>query len=317
MLNNYKYFIALADEKNISRAAEKLFISHQCLSKYLKTLEQHYDVTFFERTPQLAITPAGEAFLDTVRKIQMLEMNFESQLDDIKHSKRGSIRFGTTEGRYRILVPGLLSAFRKIYPDVMLEVSYATSEQLIENILDNELDLVLINESPVDRNKLDTQSLLEEKLYLVISDNMLAKYFSDSYPKCKKIFETKGVDLSLFSHVPFIFNKKGFNSRAALDAFTESHGINLNCVMELTQLDLHFMISSQDYAASFCWSMYIPTIRDMNKAHPDNELNIFPLRKFNAHNHMVLLTKKGKILPEYGRVLIRLIRNACSAFTLS
>ena len=316
-LNNYNYFIALAEEKNISRAAEKLFISHQCLSKYLKNLEQYYQVTLFERIPQLTITPAGEALLDTLRKIQLLDMNLESQLDGIRQSKRGLIRFGTTEGRYRILIPSLLSDFKKLYPDVTFEVDYATSEQLIESTLNNKLDLVLINESPVDHNQLTAQTILEEKLYLVISDNMLKKYFPEIYPKCKKVFGTKGIDLSLFQHVPFILNKRTFSSRIAIDTFTNAQGIQLNCVMELTQLDLHFMLSAQDYAASFCWSMYIPTINNMNKTNPDNKLNIFPIRKFNAQNHMILLTKKGKILPEYGKVLIEMIKSTCSTFTLN
>ena len=61
MFNNYEYFIALAEEENISRAAEKLFISHQCLSKYLKNLEENYHVMFFDRQPKLKLTPAGEA----------------------------------------------------------------------------------------------------------------------------------------------------------------------------------------------------------------------------------------------------------------
>ncbi|MST55371.1 LysR family transcriptional regulator [Pyramidobacter sp. SM-530-WT-4B] len=98
MLNNYNYFITLAEEKNISRAAERLFISHQCLSKYLKNLEQEYRVTFFERSPRLKLTVAGEAMLNMLRQVQFLERNLESQLDDIRQSRRGIIRLGTTEG---------------------------------------------------------------------------------------------------------------------------------------------------------------------------------------------------------------------------
>ena len=60
MLNNYNYFITLAEELNISRAAEKLFISHQCLSKYLKNLESEYGIPLFERTPALKLTLAGD-----------------------------------------------------------------------------------------------------------------------------------------------------------------------------------------------------------------------------------------------------------------
>ena len=84
MLNNYNYFITLAEELNISRAAEKLYISHQCLSKYLKNLEIEYQTPLLERAPKLKLTLAGEALLETFRKVQFLEQNLQSQLEDIK-----------------------------------------------------------------------------------------------------------------------------------------------------------------------------------------------------------------------------------------
>ncbi|MCI7402935.1 MULTISPECIES: LysR family transcriptional regulator [unclassified Pyramidobacter] len=314
MLNNYNYFITLAEEKNISRAAERLFISHQCLSKYLKNLEQEYRVTFFERSPRLKLTVAGEAMLNMLRQVQFLERNLESQLDDIRQSRRGIIRLGTTEGRYRILFPDLLSQFKKIYPDVLLEVSYATSEQLTESVLKNELDIVLMNKSFVNRSQLTVQPLLDERIYLVISDNMLEQYFPERYPECRELFAAEGADLKMFQHVPFILNRKSFNSRIMLDSYLQAHNLHLNCVMELTQLDLHFMMSARDYAASFCWSMYIPLIRRMNRADPERHLNVFPVKGVEALNHMVLVTQEGKILPEYGRELIEVIKRNCAGF---
>lgn len=301
MINNYKYFIALAEEKNISRAAEKLFISHQCLSKYLKNLEQHYHVTLFERTPQLTITPAAEALLSTFRKIEILEMNLDNQLDDIRQSKRGLLRFSTTEGRYRILVPGLPAQFKKIYTDVTLDVSCATSEQLTESLHKNELDIVMLNQNLLDCRQLNTQFLLDEELYLVISENMLAQYFPEQYPK--------------FKDVPFVINCNTFYSRKVLDSFMQKHNIQLKCVTELMQLDIHFMIAAHDYAACFCWSMYIPSIYRINRDNTESPLHVFHIRQLNAINHIVLATKKGKILPAYGQVFIVLIKKDCSAFS--
>ena len=51
MYNNYQYFLVLAEEHSISRAAEKLFITHQSLSKYLTNLEQELGVLLFRRKP--------------------------------------------------------------------------------------------------------------------------------------------------------------------------------------------------------------------------------------------------------------------------
>lgn len=314
MLNNYHYFLALAEEKNISRAAEKLYISHQCLSKYLKNLEEAYHVTLFERSPKLTLTHAGQIYLDTVRQIQMLETNLESQMEDICKSKRGLLRFGTTEGRYRILVPDLLSRFHEIYPDVILDVQYSSSSrELNEMVAENKLDIVLLNQSDILHPQLDSQLVLEEQFYLVISDGMLETYFPTRYPSCKAEF-AQGVDLAQFQHVPFVLSKRGYHSRQVLDKYLQSRDLSLNCVMEMTQLDLHYMMTARNYAASFCWSMYLPTIHQTNELGRDNRLNVFPLKGKKIRNRLVLVSRKGKIFPEYGRELVRQIQVECSTF---
>lgn len=314
MLSNYHYFLALAEEKNISRAAEKLYISHQCLSKYLKNLEEAYHVTLFERAPKLTLTHAGQIYLDTVRQVQLLETNLENQMEDVRKSKRGRIRFGTTEGRYRILVPDLLSRFHACYPDVILDVQYSSSSRaLTELVWENKLDLVLLNQSDFVHSQLDSQLILEEQFYLVISDEMLKTYFPTRYPACKEVF-AQGADLAQFQRVPFILNKPGYHSRQVLDKYLHHRGLDLHCVMEMTQLDLHYTMTARNYGASFCWSMYLPTIRQINEQQPDNKLNVFPLKGERIRNRLVLVSRKGKIFPEYGKALIRQIQAECSAF---
>ena len=82
MIQNYAYFIALAEEGSISKAAERLYVSHQGLSKYLKSLENHYGVTLFNRKPKLSLTPAGQAVYEAARQMQLLEENLETTLAD-------------------------------------------------------------------------------------------------------------------------------------------------------------------------------------------------------------------------------------------
>ena len=313
MLNNYSYFLALAEEQNISKAARKLFISHQCLSKYLKNLEESYHITFFDRSPRLTLTPAGQVYLEAIRNVQLLEENLNSQLDDIRQARRGLLRFGTTEGRYRILVPDLLTRFKEEYPDVTLEVQSAFSRQLSQRVLDNELDVVLLNRSDIHYNQLDIRPVLREQMYLVISDPMLERYFPQEYPACRREFAA-GVDLARFSHVPFVMSRKDLNSREFLDEYLQERRLQLNCAMELTQLDVHFMMTARDSAASFCWSMYIPAIRQLNQSGCYSHLNVFPIRDNPIQNQLVLVTRKGKLFPAYGKALIQLVRNTCASY---
>ena len=311
MLNNYEYFIALAEEKNISKAAEKLYISHQALSRYLKTLEQSYQISFFDRDPRLKLTPAGEAYLEMLRNIRFLEQNFENQLNDIRTSRRGKITLGLPEGRFRLLIPEILPRFKEMYPEVELNILTANTHSLCESIFKNDLDLAMINQSDLTPSQYEIHSLFREKLYLVISDDLLETWFPGRWPACKEDFRN-GVDLADFQAVPFVLNRSRFHSRMAVDQYLLEHNLTLNCVMELTQTDLHYLLAARDYAACFCWSMFIPMINDLNANPVNSHLNAFPIRGLTATNSFVLIHSIGRIYPAYTNDLIKLIRSVCN-----
>ena len=313
MITNYEYFIALAEEENISKAAARMFVSHQCISRYLANVEKEYNISFFDRKPHLSLTPAGRVMLDTLHQVKLLEENLQTQLSDIRKSKKGLIRFGTTEGRYRILVPDLVSLFKAEYPDVTFQVFYNSTDNLHDMLVTNKLDIALLNKKRLPSNRFDVIPALNERLYMVISENMLKSYISQDIPALVERFRD-GVDLELFSKVPFILNYRGFNSREMLEDHLSERELTLNCVMELTQQDLHFMMTSLDYAVSFCFSMYLPTIKEMNQSLEKKPLYVFPIRGLNSVNQMVLVTTKGRILPSYGKKLVQMILEKCRGF---
>lgn len=314
MLNNYQYFIALAEEKNISKAAEKLFVSHQCLSKYLATLEKAYGTRFFERTPRLLLTPAGEAYLQTVQQIQLLEKNLDSRLADIAENRKGTLHFGLTDGRYRLLMPNLLSQFQQTYPDVVLHTIAGTSAELYDAVLDNTLDFALLNQSVESDPRLNIRPVMLEQLYLVISDNMLKTYFPYTYPQCKEEF-LQGVDLKDFTHVPFVMGQKNLNMRHRVGEYCQVHNIELNIAAEIGQTDIHYMLTARDFAASFCWSMFLPAIQKENLDHSQSQLYAFPLKDRSISNCLMLVIKKDKILTRYGQDFIKLVEETCQACT--
>ena len=313
MIQNYSYFIALAEEQSISRAAERLFVSHQCLSKYLKGLEAHYGVPLFNRKPKLSLTPAGQIYYEAARQIELIEGNLESRLSDFHDSDSGTLRIGTTEARFRILIPELLVEFQKKYPKVQLITECANSNELRDMLLNNHLDM-MVTAFPDEDPRLSGTLIMNEQLYLIISDNMLKQYFPDRYPNCKKEFQ-KGADLREFRHVPFVLNEKGFSSRDMVDTYTKANGFELTCIRELIQADVQYLLSAKDYAASLCFSMFLPGVSAANHLETENaRLNIFPLTGFDTTNPVRLLYLKDKLFPSYGYELISLVKRICRPF---
>lgn len=318
MLQNYQYFITLAETLNISHAAQKLYISHQCLSRYLKTLEHECGLTLFERKPTFALTYAGQTLLEAFREIERIEKNAAQSLEELRTGNSGEIHFGITEGRLRIFFPDLLKRYQEQFPNVTLKAVSAPTSEMLDMLLENKLDLVLGGLTRRTSPALEFKRVMDEDLYLVVSDNLLRTYFPADYPACKEAF-ANGADLRLFEGMPFTAAHTGFNSRTILDEFLQANGILLNIVYEANQPDLLHILTSNDYACSFCLSMYLPNIRKLNQmCPPDNQLNVFPIKDLTAKNSIFLISQKGKYFPQYTKALIRLVRQMCrDEYTLS
>lgn len=315
MLQNYEYFLVLSEEQNISRAAKKLYISHQCLSRYLKNLEDECGLPLFERKPKFTLTYAGRVLADSLLEIQRTERNALHAFQELKHSNSGEIRLGVTEGRLRIIIPDLLKVCQEVLPNIMIKAVSAPSPEMLAQLSENKLDVVIAGQSSSPQVNLVYRPLLTEKLYLVISDNLLRRYFPDNYPLCKEEF-SQGADLVKFQCVPFILNYPGFSSRQLLDTHLSQRHLALNIVHEATQPDLQHIMAAQDYAATTCLTMYIPGIRELNKSNPqDNQLNIFPIKGLDDTNSVSLITVRGKYFPQYAKQLFSILKQQCECYS--
>lgn len=314
MLQNYNYFLTLSETLNISRAAEQLYISHQCLSRYLKKLEDECGLTLFERKPALSLTYAGQVLLESFREIQRIEQNTGKALTELKAGDTGLVRLGITEGRLRIVLPELLKRFGEQFPNVTLKATAAPTKKMLAQLTENKLELVLGTTIETPYPSLNYSLVMEEELYLVVSDNLLRQYFPDSYPDCVQTF-VKGADLALFQDMPFSAASKGYNSRSMIDEFLQKKNISLNIVYEANQPDLLHIMTAQDYAASFSLSMYLPNIQTMNRSlSKENRLHVFPIQGLEEKNPLFLVHQKGKYFPKYTKELIKLIREQCMAY---
>ena len=312
VLNNYGYFLVLARSSSITQAAEALNVSHQGLSLYLKNLERELGAPLFERAQKLTLTEAGQAVLKMFSDVEFQERNLRNHIDNILKKERGEFRFGLPEGRFRILMPELLPNFKRRCPDVTLRTRCAPSDVLHDLLLKNELDAALLDQRAADPDAMDLTPMLEERLFLTVSDALLDSLFGDT-ARARRLLRS-GADLAQFAASPFVLNEPGSTSRTAIDSFCASRGVALNCVMELPQLDLHFMLSARGYAASFCWSMYLALVAKLNRQEKNWHLNAFAVKGLDARNRLMWAVRKRRVMPSCGRVLRDLLREACARF---
>lgn len=312
MFINYRYFIVLAEEGSISAAAKRLYITHQALCRYLANLEEELNVTLFERKPSLRMTDAGRMVYETLKQAGSLEQNLRGRLADYNNEVTGEIRLGTTEGRFRILLPDIIEEYKKAFPQVALYTHSAKSTWLSKMLASGELDAAILNYSPGLEKQFDVETILEENLYLVISDSMVKTYFGDKAEEYMEMFKN-GADLRLMTEVPFALNLPTFNSSIMISEVLHRLGISLNCIHVSSHPDLHHALSARNLAASLCLTMYLPSVFRLNREKKEH-LNIFPILGLNSTNKVVMAYAKNRIFTHYGNALLEIIRKRSRDF---
>ena len=105
------YVLALAEERNLTKAAQKLYISQPTLTKYITRLEQDLGVQLFDRTVQpIRITRAGQVFIEDMQKIQTRETNLRTKLKAISRDA-DSFSIGIPTIRAEYLLPEVLADY--------------------------------------------------------------------------------------------------------------------------------------------------------------------------------------------------------------
>ena len=312
MFSNYKYFLAIAEELNLRRASDRLYVSHQNLSKYLQRLEALLGVRLCNRRPVFSLTPEGELLASALRDTELTEQGFRAKLADMIDEAAHEIRLGTTEGRFRILIPDLLGEFHRDFPSVQLRITSADSPRLCSMLENNQLDIIIANASETYPKSFACSEVLNEHLYLVISDNMLREYFPDSYPECKETFRA-GADIRDFQEVPFSLNLPGFRSHVMIMTHAKKHNADLKCIHVSSHPDLHHIMSARDYAASVCLTMYLPKLLKLNEE-SGGILNVFPIKDLAETNPVVVAWLRKRTLSKYTVEFIELVRRQCITY---
>jgi DNA-binding transcriptional LysR family regulator len=165
-LQQLRYFLAVAETRHFTQAADLLEVSQPTLSKQIHTLESTLGTPLFERVRgAIALTAAGEALLPFARRMIADADAARDEVRDIIGLRRGEVRLGATPSLCSSLVPAVLRRFRSAHPGIDLYVTEASSPELSAGLLGHSLDLALIvaPERGVDP-ALDAAPILRESL---------------------------------------------------------------------------------------------------------------------------------------------------------
>lgn len=216
-LRHLRYFIAVAEEGHITRAAERLGMQQPPLSQQIKAIERELDVQLFHRKPRgVELTEAGRALLDDARAIiARLDRAVETTRRTARGEK-GRLCVGLTSP-YHPFVPQTIRAFREAFPSVALALEEDRSQELIGYLRNGQVDATFTRMPPVDPTGLVAVCVLEEPMLIALpASHALAR-------NC-----AKGIPLKALADETFIgyLSQRTFGLRAATFAAYRAAGFN-------------------------------------------------------------------------------------------
>lgn len=227
-LRQLQYTLQIAEERNFSRAADKLHIAQPSLSQQLSKLEQELGVKLFQRnTSTVELTHAGESFIKHARKIMDAVEQLRQEMDDISQLRAGRVIVGSMPITGSHLLPYVLPAFKSAYPEIQVTLLEDTTLNLEKLTAGGGTDLSLMS-LPLQEPTLTYEVIGEETIDLAVPPN---------HPLATAENRRIGVTLEQLKDEAFIVLKKGQGFRKLTVDLCRNAGFEPQVVFESNNIE--------------------------------------------------------------------------------
>ncbi|WP_033279030.1 MULTISPECIES: LysR family transcriptional regulator [unclassified Streptomyces] len=222
-----QYFVAVAETRHFTRAADLVHVAQPSLSQQIKALERELGADLFLRARgNITLTDAGEALLPLARRILADADTARHEVQELAQLRSGRIRLGATPSLCTGLLPDVLRAFHDRYPGIRLLIEEGGSHDLVRELARGALDLALVVlPLPTPSPALTTVELLREDLVVVSSPEAPAP----GRGRTVRISDLEGERLVMFRH--------GYDLRELTVAACRAEGFEPDFAVEGGEMD--------------------------------------------------------------------------------
>lgn len=307
-IQSLSYFIEITHDLNITRTAERLHMTQQCLSGHVKRLEEYYGVALFERKPKLALTYAGQQLLAYAEKTMAEEKEIFDDLYLISKKQRGTIRVGITPARSEYLLPMFMGEFVRKHPKVNIDLCETSTITIDRMLVNGEID-AYIGVYEGNYQNITRVLLRKEPIYLVISNALLYSRGSEAAMTLKwQTEQDGGVGLDALRDYPFLMHSEGNRMRFIEDSLFAEAGFDPITRLSSQASPTLLKLCYQGLGATIVNSMNFAAVQPSKS---DAPISFFPVlldKKPVAHS-ICLLYKKNNGYPAYFEDFIQMVKN--------
>jgi DNA-binding transcriptional LysR family regulator len=230
-------FLEVARHFSFSRAAEKRFRTQPAISSQIRALEEEVGARLFDRSGgKVALTAAGKVFQQYAEQTIEARKGMIVTLAELERIPRGEIVVGANEGTCLHILPEVFAEFKKLYPNVAVQISRLERAKILESIIDNSVDFGVVS-APVDDKRLTVVNIHRDELVIIA-------------PPGHPLSRMKQAGIADAARFPLLLPKVG-RTRDALENLFHDHGIKPRVSMELDSSELLKRFVAADVGVGF------------------------------------------------------------------
>lgn len=301
-----KYFLMVAEELNITRASERLYISQQSLSNHISNMERELGVKLFTRSPKLSMTYAGDLLVQTATQILDQYSQYMAKVGDINRHYLGVLRVGISHTCGLALLPQVLPQFRAEFPMVEFSLFEGNSTQLEDELSHGRVDLIICFQ-PIMLEGVKTVPLTEQKLVMVAPKSFTDQRFGIHADEMRLQF-AQGADISAFQQMPFVLIKRGNRTRNIVDQYFSRYYFKPQLILETENTVTTLAMAQAGMGITICPELFL---RAIPAATADSQgVDLFPLTDPSTFSKLVAGYRGDRYLSHFGGRFISMAQEA-------
>jgi DNA-binding transcriptional LysR family regulator len=295
-LRHLETFVAVAEERSFSRAAERLHVVQSAVSATIRNLEAEWGVRLFHRTThRVELSDAGHALLPEARRTLQAAEATAHAVDEVRGGLRGTIRLGimqATLGAGGISVAAAISAFRAAHPAVTVTARQGGSAEQAERVRTGELDVAFLGMPDETLPGLDLHVITEPPLRFACTlDHPLAR--------------RRNVSLQDLQEEPFAELPPTWGIRIANDRAFAAAGVHRTIAYEINDVATVADFIRHGLAVGIVSPAQVRT--------PDPNITFIPIRRHAPRFIISLATPEGRRASPATRAFVDMARRTAAA----
>lgn len=284
-----EHFLAVVEERNFTRAAERVGRTQPAVSQSIRKLEEEVGSQLFARdAPEICLTEAGKVLLEYATRMVRLREEASRHLGHLRTLSAGTLSIAAHESAAAYLLPGPLRAYLQKFPDIRVGIYRSRLAEIPHQVLDRAVDLGFVKEAPLSQ---------ELQCVHVHTDEMIM-IGSARHPLAGR----KSVRVRDLGSERFILHHQCAATEQKILALFQEHSTTCNIVAELWSFENIKDFVQQDVGLAFVPRATV--LRDLR----ERTLVEIPVRELDIPRPSLMIYRDGRSLSDAARELIEHVR---------